>query len=276
MSKKARSLARLPKAPLVEVVFELRWRLQEGPPMQPLLHADPGVVPLIDTFTHKIKSANYGNIRDMSHPLITGPYGVARRFFLSPDKPFPIMQIGPGIFATNDGPLYTWKTFKSQIKTGVRVLFASYPALTFFRLHPMSLELRYVDVFDKSALGKATLFHFANTATTLKFDLPAMINDPKVVSGNADGRFVFQRPLRQKEDSLLLLDIGSGKNVESGEDLVRMETKILSRNAGVPPYKQIGQFIKALDDWLEFAHNVTSPFFKQFIRPEIMAKFQEA
>ena len=275
MPNKARSLARLPKAPLVEVVFELRWRLQEGPPMQPVLHADPGVVPLVDKFAHKMKGAKYAISREMSHPLATGPYGVARRFFLSPDKPFPIMQIGPGIFAANDGPLYTWKAFKSQIKTGVRVLFGSYPALTFFRLHPMSLELRYVDVFDKSTVGKATLFHFANTATTLKFDLPAMLNDHMVVSGSADGRFVFQRPLR-REDSLLLLEIGSGKNVESGEDLVRMETKILSRNAGVPPYRQTGQFIRALDDWLEFAHNVTSPFFKQFIRPEIMAKFQEA
>jgi uncharacterized protein (TIGR04255 family) len=186
------------------------------------------------------------------------------------------MQIGPGIFATNDGPLYTWKTFKSQVKTGVRALVASYPALKFFKLHPTSLELRYVDVFDKSAVGKATRFHFANTATTLKFDLPAMLNDHKVVSGNADGRFVFQRPLRHRENSLLELDIGSGKNAESGEDLVRMETKILSRDAGVPPYKQAGHFIKALDDWLEFAHDITSPFFKQFIRPETMAKFERA
>jgi uncharacterized protein (TIGR04255 family) len=223
-----------------------------------------------------MKAANYGNVRDMSHPLATGPYGVARRFFLSPDKPFPIMQIGQGIFATNDGPLYTWKTFKSQIKTGVRALLASYPALTFFRLHPMSLELRYVDVFDKSAVGKATLFHFANAATTLQFDLPPMLNDQKVVTGSTDGRLVLHRALRQREDTLLLLDIGTGKNVELGEDIVRMETKVLSRNAGVPPYREAGQFIKALDDWLEFAHNVTSPFFKQFIRPEIMAKFQEA
>ena len=276
MPKKARSLARLPKAPLVEVVFELRWRLQEGPPMHPVLHAGPRSRTSRDTFTHKMKGAKYANVRDISHPLATGPYGVARRFFLSPDQPFPIIQIGPEIFATNDGPLYTWKTFKSQINSGVRVLFASYPALTFFRVHPMSLELRYVDVFDKSVVGKAALIHFANTATTLKFDLPAMLNDSKIVTGNADGRFVFERPLRLRRIRSCCWILAQARTVKWAGASSEWKPRFCPGMREIAAYRQTGQFIKALDDWLEFAHDVTSPFFKQFIRPEIMAKFQEA
>jgi uncharacterized protein (TIGR04255 family) len=170
------ALTRLPKAPLVEAVFELRWQLQEGPPSQPALHADPGLLPLMDAFTRRMKTARYATVRDFVHPLAAGPYGVVRRFFLAPEKPFPIMQIGPGIFAANDGPLYSWKDFKSQIKAGVKSLLMSYPSLDFFALRPISLELRYVDVFDKSSLPKAALLHFLSSATTLKIELPSVVS----------------------------------------------------------------------------------------------------
>lgn len=275
MAKKGKPSERLPKAPLVEAVFELRWRLQEAPTSQPALHADPGLIPLLDAFTRKMKSAKFVTVRDLSHPLLTGSYGVARRFFLSEEQPFPIMQIGPGIFATNDGPLYTWKSFRSQVKSGVRALLASYPDLSFFDLQPASLELRYVDVFDKSVLGgKGGLIHFINSATTLKFELPALLRDHKLVTGDGDGRFAIQQPLKRKEDSLFLMDIGSGKNTETNENIVRLETKVLTKGAGVPRYRQVAPFIKALDDWVVFAHNLLSPFFEQFVRPDIMARFK--
>ena len=275
MAKQGKPLERLPKAPLVEAVFELRWRLQEGPPSQPSLHADPGLLPLMEAFTHKMKAARYTTTRDMSHPLATGAYGVVRRYFLSPEKPYPIMQIGPGIFATNDGPLYSWKSFRSQVKAGVQALLTSYPDLRFFKLQPISLELRYVDVFDKSVLGsKGGLIHFINGATTLKIEPPALIKNHKIVTGNVDGRFAIQQHLKEREDSLFLMDLGSGKNTETGDNIVRLETKVLTGSSGVPRYRQNAQFIKALDAWLVFAHNILSPFFGQFIRSDVMAKFK--
>jgi hypothetical protein len=103
-----------------------------------------------------------------------------------------------------------------------------------------------------------------------------MLNDAKVVRGEADGRFAIQRPLKQREDSLFFMDIGSGKYVESGDEIIRMETKVITRGEGMPKYKHHGQFIKPLDVWLEFAHNVLSPFFRQFIRPDVMEKFEGA
>ncbi len=275
MPKKVKELERLPKAPLVEAVFELRWQLQEGPPGQPPLNSDPGLIPLIEAFTEKMKSARFAAIRDMSHPLATGPYGVVRRFFLTQEQPFPIMQIGPGIFATNEGPLYAWRSFKSQVKTGVRALFGSYPNLSFFKLRPSYLELRFVDVFDKSVLGKrGGLVHFINDATTLKFELPALLRNRQIITGDADGRFAVQQALKGREDSLFLMDLGSGKNVDSGENIVRLETKVVTRSAGIPRFRQSAPFIRALDLWLDFAHKILSPFFEQFIRPDVMAKFK--
>jgi hypothetical protein len=50
---KTRAKTPLPKAPLAEVVFELRWALQAGPEGVPILQSDPGLIPLLDQFPRK-------------------------------------------------------------------------------------------------------------------------------------------------------------------------------------------------------------------------------
>src|SRR6266480_3745454 len=102
MAKKTKASAKLPKAPLVEVVFELRWHLQgAGEKQATILHSDPGIIPLLEAFTSSMKRAKFGFVRDMSSPLQTGPYGVVRRYFRNSETPYPILQIGVGIFAAN-------------------------------------------------------------------------------------------------------------------------------------------------------------------------------
>jgi hypothetical protein len=46
MAKKATRTDRLANAPLIEVVFELRWKLQGGEQLPAALRADPGTIPL--------------------------------------------------------------------------------------------------------------------------------------------------------------------------------------------------------------------------------------
>ena len=193
MAQRRRRIARLPKAPLAEVVFELRWKLQGPPDSPPVLKADPGLLPLLDNFTNRMKKAGFGFSREMSPPLQTGGYGVARRFYKSSDSPFPIMQVGPGIFATNESSLYEWSAFKAQINVGLGAILDSYPKLGFYKLEPSYVELRYIDVFDGSLLGKATLFDFAERGTSLKFQLPKILTDGKRFVGDADGRFALIR-----------------------------------------------------------------------------------
>jgi uncharacterized protein (TIGR04255 family) len=266
---------RLPKAPLAEVVFELRWALQTDPGSPPILRTDPGLVPLLEGFTGRIKKAGYGTYKDMSPPSQTGAYGVARRFYLNSDKPFPIMQIGPGIFASNESSLYVWSTFKAQVRKGLRELLKSYPKLGFFAFTPNYLELRYIDIFDKSLLGRTDLFYFANQGTTLQIDLPAMLNDRERFSGQADGRIIVRRNLKEWKNSSFIMDFASGKNTETNEDIARLETKVVCGGAGVPKFtKSHPKFIREVMNWLQFARGITSPFFKQFMRPELMAKFQ--
>ncbi|MFZ0844637.1 MAG: TIGR04255 family protein [Pseudolabrys sp.] len=274
MAKKLRRIDPLPKAPLAEVVFELHWALQSGPGGQVVLQSDPGLLPLLDGFTRDIKKAGFGAAKDMSHPLQTGPHGIARRYFTAADAPFPIMQIGPGIFATNESSEYEWKSFKKQIDRGLRVLLAAYPKLGFFKLIPIQIQLRYVDVFGKSVLGNAALFHFIERGTSLKIGLPPMLNNRKLFDANAVGRFVYQSKIKERRETEFQLDMGSGRNNDTKEDIVRMETKIISKNAGVPALNSHSKFLGEISSWLEMAHGITSSLFKELITAEVLRNYR--
>jgi uncharacterized protein (TIGR04255 family) len=274
MAKKSRRTDPLPKAPLAEVVFELRWGLQGGPEGQAVLQSDPGLLPLLDSFTSRMKKIGFGTTKDMSHPLQTGAHGVARRFYKAADEPFPIMQIGPGIFASNESSEYEWKSFKSQVNRGLRVLLDAYPKLDFFSLSPNHIELRYIDVFGKSLLGNAALFHFIERGTSLKIELPPMLNNRKIFAVDPIGRFVFHADLKNRKGSEFSLDLASGKNKETKEDIVRMETKVFSKSSGVPVLKTHSKFLKEVGEWLEFAHGITSPLFKELISPDVLRNYR--
>jgi uncharacterized protein (TIGR04255 family) len=263
----------LPNAPLAEVVFELRWDLQAGPTGQPILQSDPGLLPLMEAFALGVKKIGYRASKDMSHPLQTGPYGVAKRFYKADDKPFPIMQIGPGIFATNESSNYEFTAFKKQIISGASLVLKSYPKLSFFPLRPRHLELRYIDVFDKKLLGKAAFFDFLNKGTTLKIELPPMFADRQVFDADPSGRLNFRTKLKRRKDSVLIIDFGSATNPNK-EDMLRLETKVVSVDSGVPNAASADGFLRELGKWLEFAHGVTSPLFQELITDAVMAKFR--
>jgi uncharacterized protein (TIGR04255 family) len=271
---KARAKALLPKAPLAEVVFELRWALQAGPQGEAVLQSDPGLIPLLDRFTKEMKRIGFGSTRDMSHPLQTGPHGVVRRFYKAIDRPFPIIQIGPGIFATNESSEYDWKPFKKQAEQGIRALLRSYPKLDFFSLKLIHIELRYIDAFPASLVGNVALFSFLEKQTMLKIGLPEMLTNKKILEPDAMGRFHFRARLAGRKRSELQVELDSGKNAETGEDLVRMETKVLSLEPDVPTLADNSKAFRAIDSWLEMAHDITSPLFKQLIKRETLAKYR--
>jgi hypothetical protein len=275
MAKKKSETKVLPKAPLVEVVFELRWMLQEGPSGAPVLQSDPGLLPLLNGFATRATKAGFKASIEMSHPLQTGPYGVVRRFFRRSDEPFPILQVGPGIFASNEGPDYDWKSFKAQGLKGLRDLLDSYPKLEFFPLRPKSLELRYIDVFSKEVAGGASLLGFLASGTSMKLDLPPMLADRKRFAPDVAGRMILQMDLKERKGSKLVLDLGSAQNnLTKEEDIVRLETKVLTAGDGVPQYKTRSKFISDVVEWLDFAHDIHSPLFKELISAEVLKNFR--
>jgi uncharacterized protein (TIGR04255 family) len=261
--------ARLPNAPLAEVVFELRWRLVGDASLLLPLHTDPGLIPALSVFTVEAAKLGFSTTRDMSRPQETGAYGIARRFYKSADQAFPLLQLGPGIYASNQSSEYDFDSFKRQTLDGIGALLKSYPSLPGYPLTPTHLELRYIDVFDKSLVGTTDLFKFLEIGSTLGIRLPSIL-ERSTFGTEVSGRLLCQVPVRGHSNTIFSFDVGSGKKDKN--DVVRLETKIASTSDG-PKITAPGDFLKRISEWLDTAHDVTSPFFRDFVTPELMGKF---
>lgn len=269
--RKRGASAQLPAAPLTEVVFELRWDLSPAPP--PFSLFDPALIPTVHRFTAAMENAGFAHRADLAHPTQTAPFGVVRRFYRNPESPFPLMQIGAGIFATNQSAKYEWASFRRQVLLGVRALLSSRPA-DLAPFEPGYLELRYVDVFTKDIIRDNSFFDFARNGTSLTFSLPDFLKDSRTFWGDGEGRLVYQHALRERRDSFFGFDFASGKNEQTKDYVIQLISKVTSTGRGVPKFKSPSAFINDIQRWLEFAHGITSPFFKNFVKPEVMRKFE--
>jgi len=272
MAKRAIAHHRLPRAPLVEVVFELRWKLKGSPAVPPPLYMDPGLLPLIYDFSKHAAKLGFDVRQEMMPPDQTAAYSIVHRYRTKDAPDFPLLQVGPGIFAANQGPLYEWHEFKSFGLEGLKALLASYPKLPGFPLEPTHLELRYLDIFDHSLLDTADIVAFLNRGTTLRVDIPAFVQDPKRFSGELGGRFIVGRAAQAWKRSNFSLDFASVTVKE--QQALRLETKVVTIEDGVPRLGTPSQFVSGVAKWLEFAHGLTSPFFREFVREELMRQFE--
>jgi uncharacterized protein (TIGR04255 family) len=275
MAKSAQfpDFARLPNAPLAEVVFELRWALQGEDSLPPALKVDPGFPTVVDGFTAGARALGFAACRDMQPINQTAGWGVFRRHYVKPDQPFPILQIGPGIFAVNQSSEYQWDEFRDLALDGLRLSMKSYPRLKSFGFTPAHIELRYIDVFDKDLIGTVDLFEFARSATTLHIALPEFMVAEPFATTDIRARIQAVFKLVKRKYSIFSFDLGSGTNAEA--EIMRLESKVLSTSVDIPKMR-LGR-ASSLDDvkkWLEESHELTSAFFKSFVKSNILEKFR--
>jgi hypothetical protein len=125
--------------------------------------------------------------------------------------------------------------------------------------------LRYIDVFDETALKTPDLLSFLATGTNLEIKTPSFIENSAIFENSINGRLFLQRKLRGWADSSFLID-------ETSRQSFQVLSKVVTEGEGVPA---IGHsFRKRVAEWLEFAHDLTSPFFKSFIKENLMSQFE--
>src|SRR2546425_5315525 len=88
-----KATTQLPNAPLSEVVFELRWKL-EGPDSLPIpLRNDPGYHVVADRFAAAASKYGFGYAKRLSADPQVVPYSINLRFYERQDQPFPLWQV---------------------------------------------------------------------------------------------------------------------------------------------------------------------------------------
>ena len=266
--------AKLPNAPLAEVVFEMRWALQGSPDIPVQLHSDPGYHVLVDTFGQEVGKHGFSYRREKpgTDANINLGHNVRVQFLEAEDHPFPMYQIGPGVFASNDATDYEWTKFKKRTVKGVDHLLRSYPNMSSFSLRPIHLELRYINSFDPDLIGHRDLLKFINNNTGFSINIPKRVIGPKC-ENITDGNIVLEFPISNRKDTIFSFQLANGSIGENSTIL--LISKVLSRSQELP----IGQTRKftssTIGRWLEDAHSVTSPFFRSLVHKRLMFKFQK-
>jgi uncharacterized protein (TIGR04255 family) len=260
-------ITQLPNAPLTEVVFELRWKL-EGPDTVPLpFRNDPGYHVMADRFGALASDRGFGYAKKLTEDMQPTAYAIDWRFYERHDQPFPLWQIGPGILAVNESVSYEWNSYKKLCLRGARALAKCYPKMQKFSLKPFYLELRYVDSFSLDEKAKENLVGFLNSKTCLSLTLPAFV--PEKLKELDNAQLVLNYPVKGMGETLFVVVVGSG--VSQGIKTVIMQSKVITK-LGESKVGH-GQFVTGLSQWLEKAHDVTSPFFKEFVKDHLMKKF---
>ncbi len=266
--------AKLPSAPLAEVVFELRWALQGDPNLPVQLHSDPGYHVFADVFARKVMSDGFPFQREKpgTDPHMVIGSIIRAQFMEAEDNPFPMFQIGPGVFASNDATDYDWTKFKKRTLRGVAHLLGSYPKMSNFSFRPVHLELRYTNSFDPDLIGHRDILKFVNNNTSISIDVPNLVIGSKCESVK-DGNITLEFPLRNLKDSVFAFQIVTGSI--AGNATILLISRVVSKSQEL----RIGQSARfssrAIDRWLEDAHSITSPFFRSIIDRKLMSKFRK-
>ncbi len=266
--------AKLPSAPLAEVVFEMRWALQ-GPPDLPVqLRNDPGYYVLVDAFGREIAKDGFSFCREKSgtDPNIIVGQNVRLQFLKADDHSFPMFQIGPGVFASNDATEYEWASFKKRTVKGIGHLLRSYPNMSSFSFQPVHLELRYTDSFDPDLIGHGDLLKFINNHTRFSIDIPKRVIGPKCEDAR-QGSIMFEFPVSNRKDTNFLFQLSTGAIGKSSTILLISKVRSMSQELQIGRAKKLSA--NAIGHWLEDAHSVTSPFFESFVHKRLMSKFKK-
>lgn len=264
----------LPNPPLTEVVFELHWALhaqQKG--LLDVLKFDPGFFVCAEQFAKKISRLGFKIRKEERQFHEIAGRSVLYRFYRDAKKTFPLVQIGPGVFASNMAAEYEWRAFRNQTLKCVKAVLEAYPRLKEFSFCPTYLELRYVNAFDSKVLDNKSIQEFCDKSIDLGFNIPKFLEQSKLVGDLVGIRNVYSFPLKSERSTFFDLDLASGSR--DNDPIIQQISKVRCTKPPGRIGRGTAQYINRLERWLENAHNVTSPFFRNFVSRDLLQEFEK-
>ena len=252
---------KLTHPPLIEVILEVRWQLQQ---QAPGVAVDPKYKLLVGRLYDRLSRDYpfYEPLPTASMPDEMLGYVVQHRFRTA-EGAWPLVQVGPGLVTLNDTRDYTWKAFEAKSRQLVDALYSAYPDAD-TTLQVGGLQLRYIDAipFD---FATADVFQFLaeNLKITLAFS-PALFTDVPVKPApkglNAMVEFSTANP-----SGTLRIRLARGKH--QGADALILEMVLIADDSDAPDMP--AGFVA----WLNAAHNVIHDTFFKMIEGHLEEQF---
>jgi uncharacterized protein (TIGR04255 family) len=244
--------AKLKKAPLREVIFELFWDLQPS--------ADPGSNPLTDPGYQFAIGVFANEIRKEGFPVVKRPLPAFIQVQNKPEYQFwvkeatwPVVQLGPGMITVNDTDKnYSWDdNFFKNIKLAFNALQTAYQhtPLKFNRI-----KLQYVNVVE--------IPENVGSAEFIESEFLVSVASQKVPGKRGDITLV--QTYIQEDGSRLVINIQTGINRATGKQSLIWTISVEQLKYLTPDEIFV---------WLDKAHNLTSNTFVDTINPKLYDSF---
>jgi uncharacterized protein (TIGR04255 family) len=256
MSKK------LSHAPLLEVIFELRWEIKPVSVPRRNYPTDEAYERTLAAFTKAV--APTLPLREQIRPdtglpedLIL-PYAAGYRF-RQQQSSYPVLQLGPGVMTVNDtGGEYTWDTFRSLLEQATGWLVEAKGDGNSFG----AASLRYL---DGASTPGTTNDNFLDVVErdhllSVRRDYPvpgALVNLAVVESRRlADGSIL--------EMAIEKVEAQTSGEIGNPEPAILWTTRVAQAAATSR---------QAILDWVDSAHHVCSDLFRNSLSSEAYARF---
>jgi uncharacterized protein (TIGR04255 family) len=250
----------LKNKPLVEAIFELKWKLHEMPGGY---RFDKFYEISIGRLFEKLRSKYpfQEQLETVNMPDEIAGYVVQYRFRKA-ENDWPVVQIGPGIITLNETDKYVWKEFKENAKKLVDNLIqirTEYEKPVF-----NGFLLRYIDAIDYN-YDEENVYDFLKDKMKLRIELyPNLFEGTKVQSLPATFDHKFSYP-SEKPKGIVSLRFFRGKRFN--KDSLLWETMVSVNDEETLNAK--GNIIKCLEE----AHDLTHNWFFKIISGELEKRF---
>ncbi len=261
----------LKNKPLVEAIFELRWKYkfnnsEEPNKRDPNIRVDPHYKLLVGRLYDKLidEYPFHEELPAAQIPTEIAGYVVQHRFRKDKNA-WPLIQLGPGILTVNDTQGYIWKDFERRVEQAVGSVFELYPK-SGEELIIEKLMLRYIDsvVFNHK---NEDIFKFLREKMKTEINLyNKLFDDTKVdkTPPKFDLRFDFNS---NEPKGTVFLRFATGKDKKKNDDILLWETVVQSTSEEVPKNQS------GIVGWIDEAHNLTDDWFFKLIEGELEKRF---
>lgn len=245
-------MSKLPNAPLVEVVFELRWDINSQNDLIDFqyLHGDL-----------------YSSIKE-SFPIRENlvppdiPFEALRSIpvfrFRKSTNSYPLIQIGPGVISFNTvDEFYEWESFRDEVNSLIDTINKIYPK---FESLSKKTSLIYVD-FIKIDKSISNSIEFINKNFNINISSNILTNHPDKILNEVNYTFNYII-----NNNSLSLNIADGKVNDSDFAGLILQTRINSLVANFNTLE--------LKSWLDKSHELSSDTFKSIIKEELYNTFK--
>lgn len=248
--------------PLIEVIFELRWEIEND--QQTGRMRDPSYPMMYGSLYERLKR-DFPVIEDLpsvqAHPETT-PF-IPRHRMRREKNGYPLIQVGPGMITVNDAKGYSWKNFRDLCLRIVESVADLYPMGT-LPLNFIKSEIRFVNGIRFDIARENPLVFLAEKLhMKVEMDPELLVQNSLNERPNSVGlnlSYALEKPMGN-------LTLSANLGQYEGKPAFIQQTLIHSVGELVPSEAS------GFTPWLEEAHTVAENCFQVFCKGPLMEKF---